>query len=149
MSPYSRSPAPTSVITARWAPCRSSNCSPLGGTDGEAIDDVAKHARVGVDIREARTRALRRLVREASGAVGAVRDDIAVAVEDVVHDLEQEAELLAECAPRALCRLRQIGDPQCEPDCGGEEPSGLQRVQCRLVGRSAGDVEVLAADHAE
>ena len=78
-----------------------------------------------------------------------MRDDVAVAVEDVVDDLEQQPELVAERAPRRLLRLRDAGRPEPEPDRRGEEAAGLQAVQRRLVGRGARDVEVLAADHAE
>src|ERR1700758_660035 len=129
MSLYSRRPAPTSTTTALWSPCRSSNCVPLGGTDREAIDDVAQHARVGVDLFEACTRALGRFVGEPTRAVRTVHHDVAVAVENVVDDLEEHAELLAERTPRTLRGLRQIRDPEREPDRRGEEPPGLQRVQ--------------------
>src|SRR5207302_11412102 len=64
-------------------------------------------------------------------------------------DLEQEAELVSERAPRALLSPGYIGNPEGEPDRGGEETARLQLVQRRLVGGGPGDVEVLAADHPE
>src|SRR4051794_16468790 len=114
MSPYSRRPPPTSTTTACCAPRRSSNCSPLGRSNGKAVDDVAQDARVGVDLAEPRPRTVGGLVREASGSVGAVTQDVAVPVEDVVDDLEEQAELFAERTPRALLRLGQLCDPERE-----------------------------------
>src|SRR5581483_11587092 len=148
-SSKTRRPAPTSVTTARRAPCRSSNCSPLGRSDGKAIDDVAKDGGVGVDLGEPGAGAVGRLVREAAGAVDAVRDDVPVAVEDVVDDLEEQPELLAERTPRLLLRVGHGCDGEREADRGGEEPARLQGMERRLVRRGAGDVEVLPADHAE
>ena len=114
------------------------------------VDDLAQHARVRVDLGEPRPRTVRRLVGEAARAVDAVRDDVAVAVEDVVDDLEEQAELVAERAPRPLLRLRRPRATQsASADRRREEAARLQPVQRRLVGRGAGDVEVLAADHAE
>ena len=73
--------------------------------------------------------------------------DVAVAVEQVVDDLEEQAELVAERAPRRLLALRHLGDPERDADRGGEERARLQPVQRREVGGVAGDVAVLAADH--
>ncbi len=90
-----------------------------------------------------------RLVGEAARTVDAVHDDVAVAVEDVVDDLEEQPELVGERAPRCLLRLRHLRDPEREPDRRLEQAAGLQLVQRHLVGRRARDVEVLAADHPE
>src|SRR5439155_24582745 len=54
----------------------------LGGACGQAADDLGEHAGVGVDRREPRLCALRGLVREAAGAVGADVEHEAVPVED-------------------------------------------------------------------
>ena len=51
---------------------------------------------------------LRRFVGVAPRGVGAVLADVAVGVEDVVDDLEQEPELLRERPPRRLLLLRQL-----------------------------------------
>ena len=74
---------------------------------------------------------------------------VPVAVEDVVDDLEQHPELLAERAPRWLVGLVHLGGAQAEPDRRGEEPPGLEPVQPREVAVGTRDVEVLAADHPE
>ena len=120
------------------------------GADGEPVDDVAQHARVGVDLAERRARPVGRLVGEPARAVDAVRDDVAVAVEDVVDDLEEQPELGAERAPRRPARASGTRATQsASADRRLEEAARLQPVQRRLVGRGAGDVEVLAADHPE
>ena len=77
---------------------RARTARPTGGSrraDCEAVDDVAQDGRVRVDLGEPRPRPLRRLVGVAARALGAVLAHVAVGVEDVVHDLEQEPELLA------------------------------------------------------
>ena len=96
----------------------------------------------------ARAHALRRPSRGA-GAFGAVDREVAVLVEHVVDDLEQQAELLAELAPRKLVGGRNVGCP--EPAAHGccEQPAGLQAVEHRQVVHLAVNVEVLATDHAE
>ena len=76
-----------------------------------------------------------------------MRQDIAVAVEDVVHDLEQEPELVAERAPSCLFSLRHLRRPKSDTNRRREQASRLEPVQRRLVGRGAGDVQVLPADH--
>ena len=66
------------------------------------VDDLREHVGVRVDLGEPRLRALRRLVREAARAVLAHLEHVAVAVEQVVDDLEQQAELAGEHAPRRV-----------------------------------------------
>src|SRR3954451_26153 len=88
---------------------------------GEARDDLFQHARVRVQGAEARLRPLGRLVGCAPGRLRSVQRDVAVAVEQVVHELEQEAELVAERAPRRLLALRYAGGPQTEADGRREE----------------------------
>ena len=59
----------------------------------------------------------------------AVLDHVAVAVEDVVDDLEEQAELVREGPPRRLLRLRHLGHPERARDRGREQAAGLQPVQ--------------------
>ena len=98
---------------------------------------ISRSTDVSASISASRARAIRSLVCEPAGAVDAVHDDVAVAVEDVVDDLEQEAELVAERTPDALPVLGHAGSPQRESDRGREQAAGLQLVQRRLVGRGA------------
>ena len=81
--------------------------------------------------------------------LGAVLEHVAVLVQDVVDDLEEQPELVAERAPGRLLPLRHLRGPEAEPDRGGEQAARLQPVQRGEVGRGSGDVEVLAADHPE
>src|SRR5664279_3287036 len=83
---------------------------------GEAVDDLAQHARVGVHRAEPVARTVSRFVGEAARTVDAVQDYVAVTVQDVVDDLEEEAELVRERTPGRLLRLRDPRDPEREPD---------------------------------
>ncbi len=121
----------------------------LSGTDGEAVDDLAEHARVRGHLVEARAGAGRGVVGEAARAVDAVQHDVAVAVEDVVDDLEQETELLRERAPRLLLGERDLRRPERHRDGREEQAAGLQAVDDGEVGLRDHRVEVLAADHPE
>ena len=94
-------------------------------------------------------RTCRGVHRENTGAFGAVDREITVLVDDVVDDLEQQPELLAELPPRQLVGNRNLGSPQRAPDGCREQPPGLQPVQHREIVHLAVDVEMLAADHAE
>ena len=94
-------------------------------------------------------RALGGVVGEPAGAVDAERDDEAVAVEDVVDDLEEHPELVREGAPRTLLVGRHLGGGERERHRRVEEPPGLQAVHGLEVGVRLHRVEVLAADHAE
>ena len=67
---------------------------------------------VGVDRREPRLRALRGLVGEAARAVLADSSDVAVAVEQVVDDLEEQPELGRERAPRRMLVDRHARPPR-------------------------------------
>src|SRR3954452_12104267 len=80
--------------------------------DGETVDDVVQNGRLRVDLGEPLAGALRSLLRVAPRALRTVLAHVAVLVEDVVHDLEQQAELLRERAPGRLLRLRQLRRPQ-------------------------------------
>ena len=104
---------------------------------------------LSVNFRQTRVCALRRTVRDGARALGTEARCQAVAVEEVVHRLEEQAQLLAERSPRRLSGLGHVGRPQPEPDRRGEEAPGLQPVEIREVGVVAGDVAVLAADHPE
>ena len=75
--------------------------------------------------------------------------DVAVRVEDVVDDLEQEPELLGERAPRRLLRLGQLRRPERHRHRRVEEPPGLEPVDGGEVVALDHRVEVLAADHPE
>src|SRR3954454_16593886 len=116
---------------------------------GETVDDVLQHGGVRRYFGEPCTGAFGGLVSEAPRSFGSMREDVAVAVEDVVDDLEQQSELVPESPPRRLLPLGDLGDPQREPDRRREEAARLQLVQRRFVRCRAGDVEVLPADHAE
>ena len=112
-------------------------------------DDLGEHGRVGRDRLEPLLRARRRLVGQPPRLLGAVHRGVPVAVEQVVDDLEEQAELVAERTPRRLLALRHLRDPERDPDGGGEERARLEPVQRGEVGGVAGDVAVLAADHPE
>src|SRR3954452_7390335 len=73
------------------APARSLRPAKLGRPHGEAVHDLLEYFRVGVQCLELQTGALSSLSREATRAVRADRRDVAVAVEQVVDDLEQQA----------------------------------------------------------
>src|SRR6476661_3948775 len=92
--------------------------------------------------------ALRRLVREAAGAVLTDLRDEAVAVEDVVDDLEQQAELACELTPGLLLGRRDLGGGERAADRRREQRSGLQAVKLVQLALAA-NVEPLAADHRE
>src|SRR6478672_1628213 len=119
------------------------------GTHGETVDDIAQDCRVRVDLGEPPTCAFRGLVGEAPGALRAVLAHVAVRVEDVVHDLEQEPELLCERAPWRLLLLRQLRRPERHRDRRVEEAPRLQPVYGSKVVAVDHRVEVLAADHPE
>ena len=93
-------------------------------------------------------RALRRLVRQAAGAVGTDVEHVAVAVEQVVDDLEERAELGGERAPRLALGLRHLGRGERAADGCREERSCLQPVQVVAIALAA-QVEPLAADHVQ
>ena len=70
-------------------------------------------------------------------------------VEDVVDDLEEQAELGGEGAVRR--HVLRAAEQRAAHHGGLDEAAGLERVQGAqvvVVGRRAGDVHVLAADHA-
>ena len=70
-----------------------------------------------------------------------------VVVEEIVHDLVEEAELGGEPPPRPLQFGRHLGDPEAAADRGLEEPRRLEPVQLEAVFPAAVDVEVLPGDH--
>src|SRR5439155_18842121 len=63
---------------------------------GESGDDLLEDARVGVDAGKTRLRARGGLLGQLARPFGPLRRGIAVAVEDVVDDLEEQAQLVAE-----------------------------------------------------
>ena len=72
-----------------------------------------------------------------------------VAVENVVHDLVEEAELRREAPPGRPLGLGNLGHRKRASDRGLEEPARLQRVPPREVVVAAAHVVELAADHAD
>src|SRR2546423_7994318 len=81
------------------APARSLRPARLGRPHGEAVHDLFEHLGVGVQRLELQTAAFCRLFREAPRAVLADRRDVAVAVEQVVDDLEEQSHVRGECSP--------------------------------------------------
>src|SRR4051812_42575194 len=72
-------------------------------------------------------------------------------IEDVVHDLEQNAELLRESAVRNCLRFAQASQRQHHAHAGCDQAARLQRMQAAEpvgVPVALGDIDVLAADHA-
>ncbi len=93
-------------------------------------------------------RALRRSVGEVASAVDADVEHEPVAVEDVVDDLEQQADVGGEDAPGELFGARHVERRERAADGSGEERPRLQTVQ--LLARAlTADVEPLTADHRE
>ena len=117
----------------------------LRGPHGEAVDDLGQKIRVGVDLPEPHPRALGGFFGEAAGALLAHLEDVAVTVQHVVDDLEEEPELGGERAPRAVLRRRDLGRPDAAHHRGVEQGSRLQRMEVLEVGRSL-EIELLAAD---
>ena len=74
---------------------------------------------------------------------------IAVLVEDVVHDLEEQADLVREGSPRSLLAFGHVRHPERARNGCGEQAARLEPVQRGQVGLGSGDVEVLASDHPE
>src|SRR6185503_117464 len=72
----------------------------------------------------------------------------AVAVQEVVDDLVEDAELRREAAPRLTLALRRSGDRERTADRGLEQPPGLERMPAGEIALAA-DVVELPADHAE
>src|SRR5207248_4210447 len=108
----SRPPAPARATRLGLARRGTRRGASSRGTNGEPVDDLAQDARVRVDRVESFARPLRGVIRVLACAVDAVRDDVAVAVEDVVDDLEQEPELVTESAPRRLSVDGNPSDPE-------------------------------------
>src|SRR5437763_3507578 len=107
-----------------------------------------RHA--GIDLfLDPRLRALGGFVRQAARTILALREHEAVAVEDVVDDLEEHPELVREVAPRLLLPLRQLRGPERTGDRRVEEAPGLQSVDLLEGVVELLRVSVLAADHAE
>ena len=103
----------------------------------EGSDDLREDTRVRGDRVEPSLRALGGLVRVSARRLGPVHSRVAVAVEQVVDDLEEQAELVAERPPGRLLALRHLRDPERNAHRGGEE-----RAQTRLDAISA-DTSVL------
>src|SRR5204863_8417590 len=113
-------------------------------TDRERVDDLAQDARVGADLVEPRPSTVRGLVCEAPGAFDAVRRDVAVAVEDVVDDLKEKPELVAERAPGTVLGLRDVSRPERRRHRAVEEAARLQAVHLLEIGARHHRVEVLS-----
>ena len=149
-----RSPPPTSTRPRARLPKTSSYCSPEGGIT-PCAPRARRRARASTEVSastscEPRACALGGLVGEPPRAVRAVAEHIAVAVEDVVDDLEQQSELGARTratapAPRAGTSAAQSASTT---DAEKRRPV-FRRCSVGEVGAGAVDVEVLAADHPE
>src|SRR5439155_7820035 len=85
---------------------------PLSGTRRDELAQLCEHGRIGVELAQQCLHARRTFVGECAGAVFTELRDVAVAVQQVVHDLEEEAELAGTDAPPSLLRLRHAGDPE-------------------------------------
>ena len=105
--------------------------------------------RVGVDRRQPRLRALRGLVGEAAGAVLADVEHVAVAVEQVVDDLEEQPELGGERAPRRAARSAAPRPPRAHSRRTPRRARPSSGGAARRGRRAAAQVEPLAADHRE
>src|SRR5205823_9973439 len=92
-----------------------------GGAGGQAGHDLGEHGGVRGDLAKTSLRMLSRLVRERPRALGSTLEQVAVLVEDVVDDLEEQANVICERAPRRLLALRYLGNPQRARDRGREE----------------------------
>ena len=77
------------------------------------------------------------LLRHRPRPVRAVDEEVAVLVEDVVDDLEEEAELVAERPPRRLLRLGHPGGPERAADRRREQPPVFSRCSVARVVRGA------------
>ena len=102
-APPSRAPAPApgsrrgrARRAARRAACASR------GARGEPGDHVGEHRRVGRNLGEPRVGALGGRVGELARRLLSDLEHVAVAVEDVVHDLEEQPELRRERPPRRV-----------------------------------------------
>ena len=84
---------------------------PLLGAYGEIGDDLAEHRGVGVDVCQTLVRLVGGLGHEAPRAVRTVDEEVAVLVQHVVDDLEQQPELLAELVARPAAREREPRPP--------------------------------------
>ena len=84
---------------------------------------------------ELRGRALGHVVRELPRALGTEALGVAVAVEEVVDDLEEQADVLAEGDPRGVLVGRHARDVEPDPDSGDEQAPGLQPMQLLEVER--------------
>src|SRR5207248_6791493 len=97
------------------------------------------HGGVRGDLAKTSLRALRCLVSERPRALRSTLEQVAVLVEDVVDDLEEQANIVCERAPRRLLALRYLCDPKRARDRGREEPARLQAVQRGEIGLATGD----------
>src|SRR5919197_3427246 len=139
IAPYSR------VDTCRPPNRRSAS----GASDREKVDELEQSRGVPVDLVEPTPCARSRVVRQRPCALRAESVDEPVPVEDVVDDLEEEAELLAERPPPGLLRLGHARSLESQPHSGREQTTCLEPVELRQVSVVTGDVSVLAANHAE
>ena len=116
---------------------------------GQRVEEVAQHARVARELVEARRGTLGDVVRERPGGLRPQPLRVPVTVQEVVHDLEEEADVLAEGGPQ--CALVVGRARHLEADAHGrhEQPPCLQPVQLLEIRSVTRDVAVLATDHPE
>src|SRR4029077_14156646 len=82
----------------------------------ETGDDLLELRRIGREDTETLASAERSFIGASACPRLAVHEYVAVSVEDVVDDLEQQSELVSERAPRRLVALGDPGDPERHPD---------------------------------
>src|SRR6266516_4340861 len=114
----------------------------------EARNELVQERGVGSDLVQTAAGSAFELAGQPARVVGSELRGDAVLVQHVVDDLVQQAEVRGEAPPGRLLSFGHLADGKRAADCGVEQPSGLQRVELDEVG-AAGDIEVLAADHAE
>ena len=138
-----------SVISSRSRRRRQRGAPTSSAPRARACDSPAS-SRASLEAEDAHVRALAEpLVRAARLARLLLR---AGHVEDVVHDLEQHAELAGEAAQRRWARSGAPSSSGATATLARDQPPGLELVHVpqavRIELRRAGDVDVLAADHA-
>src|SRR5262245_31524993 len=122
---------------------------PSTGPKGQHVDDLAEHARIRPDPGEVPGRPLGDLVGQTPRRLDAEPLDVAVAVEEVVDDLEEKADVLAEGDPRSALVLRNARDVETDAHARHEQPARLEAMELLELGRIARDVAELSADHPE
>src|SRR3954453_7028941 len=101
-------PRSTSSTSSRFFTSRRARC--------QTLDDVLELGRLGWDPCEPLACAERGSIGACAPPRLAVHEHVAVSIEDVVDNLEQQSELVSDRAPRSLLALGDAGDPERHPD---------------------------------